>query len=113
MVVNSIVAAMVHHVSRRCGGIYQIGSSLKNPVRYANLQDYAFHYFTEKPWINKEGKPVKVGKVTMLSSMASFHRYMAVRYTFWLKVCHHQLGPESRHPNLHGLIPRELSSASI
>lgn len=86
MVVNSIIVAMVAHANQRSSGIYQMGSSLRNPVRYVNLQDYAFRYFTENPWINKDGKPVKVGKVTVLKSMASFHHYMAVRYTLWLKV---------------------------
>ncbi|OWM73674.1 hypothetical protein CDL15_Pgr026774 [Punica granatum] len=85
MVVNSIIVAMVAHANQRSDGIYQMGSSLRNPVRYVNLQDYAFHYFTENPWINKDGKPVKVGKVTVLKSMASFHRYMAIRYSLWLK----------------------------
>ncbi|KAK4753753.1 hypothetical protein SAY87_001857 [Trapa incisa] len=85
MVVNSMIVAMVGHANQRSSGLYQMGSSVRNPVRYVDLQDYAYRYFSLNPWVNKDGKPVRVGKVTVLKSMASFHRYMAVRYTFWLK----------------------------
>ncbi|KAJ4724786.1 Fatty acyl-CoA reductase [Melia azedarach] len=78
---------MVAHANQPSSNasIYQVGSSLRNPVRYTNLQDYGFRYFSKKPWINKDGKPVKVGKITVLSSMASFHRYMTIRYILPLK----------------------------
>ncbi|KAK4760567.1 hypothetical protein SAY87_005460 [Trapa incisa] len=85
MVVNSIVVAMAVHANQRSSGLYHMGSSVRNPIRYADLRDYAYHYFTVNPWVSKDGKPVRVGKMTVLKSMASFHRYMAIRYTFWLK----------------------------
>lgn len=101
LVVNAIIAAMAAHGKQYYNynnidvvnngensiiSIYQVGSSVRNPLRYSDLQDYGFRYFTKKPWIDKDGKPVKVGKVTVLSSMASFRRYMAFRYLFFLKV---------------------------
>ncbi|XLT04320.1 hypothetical protein HN51_043069 [Arachis hypogaea] len=91
MVVNAMIVAMVGHGNEGDSNsddnfIYHVGSSVSNPVRYQNLHDYSFKYFTAKPWINKEGKPIRVGKVTMLSSMASFHRYMFIRYLLPLKV---------------------------
>ncbi|KAL1298766.1 fatty acyl-CoA reductase 3 [Arachis ipaensis] len=90
MVVNAMIVAMVGHGNEGDSNsddnfIYHVGSSVSNPVRYQNLHDYSFKYFTAKPWINKEGKPIRVGKVTMLSSMASFHRYMFIRYLLPLK----------------------------
>ncbi|KAI3411444.1 Fatty acyl-CoA reductase [Psidium guajava] len=86
MVVNSMMVAMVAHANRpSADAIYQVGTSARNPLRYASLQDYGLRYFTENPWRNKDGKPIKVGKVTVLKSMASFHRYMAIRYLMWLK----------------------------
>jgi len=88
MVVNAIVVAMVAHANRPFDdAIYQVGSSVRNPVRYTNLQDFGFDYFSKKPWIGKDGKPVKVGRVKVLSSMANFHGYMAIRYLLLLKVC--------------------------
>ncbi|GAV74086.1 Sterile domain-containing protein/NAD_binding_4 domain-containing protein [Cephalotus follicularis] len=85
MVVNAIIVAMVAHAKHPSRAIYHVGSSARNPMTYNDLQDCGLHYFTMKPWINKEGKPVKVGKVKMLNSMASFHRYMAIRYLVVLK----------------------------
>ncbi|KAJ6927561.1 fatty acyl-CoA reductase 3-like [Populus alba x Populus x berolinensis] len=86
MVVNAMVVAMAAHANRPFDdAIYQVGSSVRNPVRYTNLQDFGFHYFTKKPWIGKDGKPVKVGRVKVLSSMANFHGYMAIRYLLLLK----------------------------
>lgn len=88
MVVNAILVATVahaNHPSDPSDAIYHVGSSLRRPLRYANLQDYGLRYFTAKPWINKDGRPVKVGKVTVLSSMDSFRRYMFIRYLLVLK----------------------------
>ncbi|TQD73638.1 hypothetical protein C1H46_040827 [Malus baccata] len=85
MVVNAILAAMAAHANQPGEVIYQVGSSMRNPLRYSNLHDYGFRFFTKKPWINKDGTPVKVGKVKVMGSMASFHRYMTVRYLLFLK----------------------------
>lgn len=85
MVVNSIIAAMAAHCSEPCHIIYQVGSSLRNPLKYKAVQDYGLCHFTKHPWINKDGKPVKVGKLTVFSTMASFQRYMAYRYILPLK----------------------------
>ncbi|KAK8697737.1 hypothetical protein V6N13_113875 [Hibiscus sabdariffa] len=86
MVVNAMIAAMMAHASHQPPeSIYHVGSSLQNPIKYSHLQDYGFRYFTNKPWINKDGKPVIVGKVRVLDSMDSFHRYMAFRYLLLLK----------------------------
>ncbi|CAN6560042.1 unnamed protein product [Malus baccata var. baccata] len=85
MVVNAILAAMAAHANQPGEVIYQVGSSRRNPVRYGNLYDYGVHFFTKKPWINKDGTPVKVGKVPIMGSMASFHRYMTIRYLLFLK----------------------------
>ncbi|KAK3041237.1 hypothetical protein RJ639_001520, partial [Escallonia herrerae] len=85
MVVNAMIAAMVAHANQPGEIIYQVGSSLANPVAYSEIQDYGQRYFSEHPWVNKDGTPVKVGKVTVLSTMASFRRYMAIRYLLPLK----------------------------
>ncbi|RDX61886.1 Fatty acyl-CoA reductase 3, partial [Mucuna pruriens] len=85
MVVNAILVAIEAQANQPCDIIYHVGSSVINPVRYLNLHDYSLRYFTEKPWINKDGKPVKVRKITMLSNMASFRKYMYIRYLLPLK----------------------------
>uniref|UniRef100_A0A2P2NYX7 Fatty acyl-CoA reductase n=1 Tax=Rhizophora mucronata TaxID=61149 RepID=A0A2P2NYX7_RHIMU len=85
MVVNAMIVAMVAHANQPSDTIYHVGSSLRNAVKYSNLQDYGYRYFTKKPWIGKDGKPVRVGKVTVLSSMPSFRRYITIRYLLFLK----------------------------
>ncbi|KAJ8750258.1 hypothetical protein K2173_014173 [Erythroxylum novogranatense] len=85
MVVNAMIVAMAAHANRPSYAIYQVGSSLRNPLNYANLRDIGFIYFTNKPWIGKDGKPVKVGKLKVIGSMTNFRRYMAVRYIPLLK----------------------------
>lgn len=85
MVVNAMLVAMVAHANQPSDIIYHVGSSVRNPVRYLNLQDYGLRYFTAKPWINKDGTPVKVGKVTVFTNMASFQRYMFIHYLLLLK----------------------------
>ncbi|RZB83829.1 Alcohol-forming fatty acyl-CoA reductase isoform C [Glycine soja] len=86
MVVNAMLVAMVAHANQPSDIIYHVGSSLRNPLTYLNLQDYGLKYFTAKPWINKDGTPVKVGRVTVLTDMDSFQRYMFIRYLLPLKV---------------------------
>ncbi|KAJ1440663.1 hypothetical protein SESBI_01730 [Sesbania bispinosa] len=86
MVVNAILVAMVAHANRPSDDIiYHVGSSHRKPLRYKNLTDYGFGYFTAKPWINKDGKTIKVGKIKVLSNMGSFRRYMFIRYLLLLK----------------------------
>ena len=87
MVVNAMLVAMVSHATQPCDdSIYHVGSSVGNPVRYESLRDYSFRYFTAKPCYDKEGKAIRVGKVTVLENMNSFQRYMYIRYLLPLKV---------------------------
>lgn len=86
MVVNAMMVAMVTHANKPGDKIYHVGSSIGNPIRYQNLKEYTFKYFTAKPCLDKEGKPIKVGTVTVLENMNSFQRYMFIRYMLPLKV---------------------------
>lgn len=97
MVVNAMIVAMVAHaLNQPSETIYQVGSSMRNPVNYHNLQDFGYRYFSKKPWINKDGKAVIVGKIRVMDSMASFHRYMALRYLLPLKVRYKNTGVQSK-----------------
>lgn len=60
--------------------IYHVGSSFSNPKKYCEIHYYAQLYFTRTPWINRDGKDVKVSELTILSSMASFRKYMFFSY---------------------------------
>lgn len=87
MVANSMIVAMVAHANESSQIIFHVGSSLRNPMKLCTLKELIFKYFTRNPWIGKNGKSIKVGKVIMFSSMARFRAYMAIRYRLPLKVC--------------------------
>ncbi|KAJ6855425.1 hypothetical protein NC651_040169 [Populus alba x Populus x berolinensis] len=88
MVINALIVAMLEYANRSTTSeiIYHVGSSLRNPFKFSNLNELFFLYFTQNPLIDKEGKPIKVGEVTAFSSMAGFRIYMAIRYSLPLKV---------------------------
>ncbi|XAR60117.1 Alcohol-forming fatty acyl-CoA reductase [Bertholletia excelsa] len=88
MVVNAMIVAMAAHANEPNYSwemIYQVGSSTSHPLRFACLPDYSFRYFTNHPWIAKNGRPVKVSKLTVLNSMSSFQNYVTIRYLLPLK----------------------------
>ncbi|KAH7833490.1 hypothetical protein Vadar_006864 [Vaccinium darrowii] len=78
MVVNSMLVTMAANANQASDDvvIYQVGSSVSNPIRLNSIQNYGQIYFQKHPWIGKDGKAVKVGNITWSSSMASFHRYI-------------------------------------
>lgn len=87
MVVNSMIAAMVVNANKSSGTIYQVGSSLRNPIKFYAIRSFAFQFFAKFPWINKDGNPILVGLIPIFKTMATFHMYMKIRYMLPLKVC--------------------------
>ncbi|XP_047317048.1 alcohol-forming fatty acyl-CoA reductase-like [Impatiens glandulifera] len=86
MVVNAMIVAMAAHVNEQQNiNIYQVGSSVSHPIEYSCLQEYGQRYFTKHPWIGKDGKAVKVGKITVFGTMRSFQLYMTINYLLPLK----------------------------
>ncbi|KAB1227266.1 Fatty acyl-CoA reductase 3 [Morella rubra] len=85
LVVNAIIVSMAAHATQPSDAIYHVGSSVRNPMTNRILQEAGFRYFSQKPWIDKDGHPVKVRKALVLGDMESFHRYMAIRYLLLLK----------------------------
>ncbi|KAG9155718.1 hypothetical protein Leryth_003981 [Lithospermum erythrorhizon] len=85
MVVNAILVAIVAHANQPGEHIYNIGSSVANPLEFSRVQDIGQTYFINHPWIGKDGKPVIVGKITVLNTMDSFQKYMELRYLIPLK----------------------------
>lgn len=87
MVVNAMIASIAAHANQTSSEtIYHVGSSVSNPVQFTTIQQCGYTYFTEHPLIEKDGKAVIVGEVKVLNSMASFHRYIALRYLLPLQV---------------------------
>ncbi|XP_059429003.1 fatty acyl-CoA reductase 3-like [Corylus avellana] len=86
MVVNCMIVAMVAYANQSSEIILHVGSSWRNPIKFSSFRNVVVRYFAENPLVSKNGKSISVGKVTVLSSMASFRAYMAIRYIIPLKV---------------------------
>ncbi|XP_015164951.1 fatty acyl-CoA reductase 3-like isoform X2 [Solanum tuberosum] len=91
MVVNSILASIIAHIGNDQHYpsqelIYHISSSKINPIKSLDIQSFLFHYFTKNPWMNKDGKIIKVGKHTLFSSMDNFRKYISTYYWPLLKI---------------------------
>ncbi|KAK9078431.1 hypothetical protein SSX86_002488 [Deinandra increscens subsp. villosa] len=85
MVVNAMITAMATHANQRhaceTAIVYHVGSSVSNPLKYKVIQESGYNYFRKHPWINKkDGKPVIVSEIKVLTSMDSFQRYFYLRY---------------------------------
>ncbi|CAN4100756.1 unnamed protein product [Withania somnifera] len=89
MVVNSILAAILAHKNKYSQEIviYHVGSSSRNPVKIAEVILFTFKYFRQNPWVNKDGKTIKVRKpMRSFSSMASYRKYISTHYLPLLKM---------------------------
>ncbi|KAE8037462.1 hypothetical protein FH972_010049 [Carpinus fangiana] len=86
MVVNCMIVAMVACANQSSQIILHVGSSWRNPIKFSSFRNIIFQYFTEHPLVSKNGESIKVDKGIVLSSMAIFRAYMAIRYVLPLKV---------------------------
>lgn len=88
MVVNCMMTAIVACSNQAPKNfIYHVSSSLRNPLRIADVRDYCYRYFIKFPYKNKNGMPITVPKPNLISSRVAFDIHMTVRYVLPLKVC--------------------------
>ena len=90
MVVNSMIMAMVAHANKSSQTIFHVGSSMRNPMKLSSLSDLTSLYFTQNPWIERNGKSIKVNKFIVFSNIAMFQAHIAIRYKLPSKVFGHQ-----------------------
>lgn len=78
MVVNATLAAMAKHGAAGKPGIniYQIASSVVNPLVFGNLAKLLFEHFNSSPCIDSRGKPVHVPKMKLFGSMDDFSAHI-------------------------------------
>ncbi|KAG8371185.1 hypothetical protein BUALT_Bualt13G0060700 [Buddleja alternifolia] len=121
MVVNSMLAVIATHSNQTSDQnlfIYHIGSSRRNPIKYGELKRLAHQYLIDNPLLDSGGKPIKIGKLTTLDTMASFHNYIAIHYIPFIKVlklinmifCNYF---ESRYVNANRRINRAMRLAEL
>ncbi|XP_073150681.1 fatty acyl-CoA reductase 2, chloroplastic-like [Henckelia pumila] len=78
MVVNATLAAMVKHgVSGKAEtSVYQIASSVVNPLVFRDLAKLLFEHFNSLPFIDSTGVPVRVPQMKLFSSMDDFSSHL-------------------------------------
>uniref|UniRef100_A0A1D1YDM8 Fatty acyl-CoA reductase n=1 Tax=Anthurium amnicola TaxID=1678845 RepID=A0A1D1YDM8_9ARAE len=88
MVINAIIAIMVHQLNQRYEFIYHVASSSRNPMNYAMLEDFVYHYFLANPQRMKDGRLIQAHKVTFYNSRAKFYWNVRLPYKILFKVLH-------------------------
>lgn len=86
MVVNAMVTMLGVHSNKAADLPYHLGSSVSHPVQYRTIEECSIKYFNEHPRIGKDGRPIVVRGVPVFSDLASFRRYMYIRYKLPLEV---------------------------
>ncbi|KZV37911.1 fatty acyl-CoA reductase 2-like [Dorcoceras hygrometricum] len=78
MVVNATLAAMVKHgkSGKAETSIYQIASSVVNPLVFRDLAKLLFEHFNSLPFIDSTGVPVRVPQMKLFSSMDDFSSHL-------------------------------------
>ena len=72
MVANAMLAAMVEHACKPGLEVYQVASSVVNPLVFANLARLSEEHFKEDPFLDNMGKPVETFKLQLYEDMDSF-----------------------------------------
>lgn len=78
MVVNATIAAMAKHGEAGKPGIniYQIASSVVNPLVFQELAGLLFEHFSSSPYMDSRGRPIQVPKMKLFSSMCDFSSHI-------------------------------------
>ncbi|EYU39978.1 hypothetical protein MIMGU_mgv1a020686mg [Erythranthe guttata] len=82
MVVNATLAAMAKHGTSAKPGcnIYQVASSVANPLFLKELVQFVYQHFTSSPFIDSKGIPVRVPPLQLHMSKEDFSTYL-LRHT--------------------------------
>ncbi|XP_071912461.1 fatty acyl-CoA reductase 2, chloroplastic-like [Coffea arabica] len=78
MVVNAILAAMAKHgeAGKSGSNIYQIASSVVNPLVFKDLATLLYEHFNSSPCFDSKGKPIRVPKMELFRSMEDFSTHL-------------------------------------
>ncbi|KAL8214382.1 hypothetical protein R6Q57_003831 [Mikania cordata] len=79
MVVNAIMAAMAKHVANgktKENYIYQIASSVVNPLVFKDLARLLYEHFHTSPCLDLKGRPVRVPIMQLYRSMEEFSAHI-------------------------------------
>lgn len=78
MVVNATLAAIAKHgaAGKPDYSIYQVASSVVNPLVFRDLAKLLYQHFTSSPFIDSTGNPIRVQKMKLFSSMNDFSTHL-------------------------------------
>ncbi|MFX6572753.1 SDR family oxidoreductase, partial [Acinetobacter baumannii] len=85
MVVNSMLAAIASNQDSTKLVVYHVGSSLRNPLKFADIKWIMHRYLTKNPLLDKNRRPIKIGEPVTLDTMDSFRQYFAIHYLPFVK----------------------------
>ncbi|KAJ7556581.1 hypothetical protein O6H91_05G088900 [Diphasiastrum complanatum] len=72
MVVNATLAAMAKHARQPGLTVYQIGSSVVNPLIFERLVDLTYEHFRSHPFVDQNGVPIVTPKLRLFKDKISF-----------------------------------------
>ncbi|KAJ0982272.1 hypothetical protein J5N97_010527 [Dioscorea zingiberensis] len=78
MVVNAMLAAMAKHGFSAEQGmhVYQIASSVTNPLIFQDLAQLLYEHFNASPCLDSKGRPILVPRMKLFSNMDDFSSYI-------------------------------------
>ncbi|XP_057496385.1 fatty acyl-CoA reductase 2, chloroplastic [Actinidia eriantha] len=78
MVVNATLAAIAKHGSagKPESNVYQIASSVVNPLVFQDLTSFFYQHFKSTPCLDSKGRPVHVPKMKLFGSMEDFSSHL-------------------------------------
>ncbi|KAH7420487.1 hypothetical protein KP509_13G009800 [Ceratopteris richardii] len=72
MVANAMLAAMAKHAKEPGIEVYQVASSVVNPLVFFELARMSKEHFTANPFMDNLGKPLPIPKLELFKDMESF-----------------------------------------
>ncbi|KAF7835920.1 Fatty acyl-CoA reductase 2-like [Senna tora] len=83
MVVNAVIAAIAKHGISGIPDInvYQIGSSMVNPVTLGNIMDYTYKHFKCNPLLDSKRDEISITRSKYFSSIDDFSHYITTKIT--------------------------------
>lgn len=78
MVVNAMLAAIARHGTARRPqiNVYQIASSIVNPLVFEDLAKLLYEHFSSLPYTDSKGKPIHVPSMKLFDSMEDFSSHL-------------------------------------
>lgn len=72
MVANAMLAAMAKHAGTPGLEVYQVASSVVNPLVFSELAKMSSDHFKEHPFIDGDGNPLRLSNLQIFQDMESF-----------------------------------------